>query len=228
MTSALRGSPADFATVVIDVPPRDRQDVSGHHRSVRSSEVLGLTATPDRGDGIGMDNAFDAVAYEYHAGRCGTVICARSVPSVDVEGLDLAKVRTTAGRAREGDLRRILEVDEVHHRIASPLVDLSRTARQSSLRHGRAVQIARGCAAGYLSDGKQVRHIDGSAAGLCRLEYAAGDVQYVTNVGVLTASDSTSAHVMHRACPSNKVSSALCANGRARDAGYFQARKTAY
>jgi len=110
---------------------------------------------------------------------------------VDVEGLDLSKVRTTAGELNEGDLRRILEVDEVHHRIASPLVDLSKD--RPTIIFCVTVEQSKALAdvlQGYLSDGKQVRHIDGSTPAETRkrilAEYSAGDVQYVTNVGVLT------------------------------------------
>ena len=124
-----RFNPADFATVVIDechhATAKTYRDIIG---AFGSSKVLGLTATPDRGDGIGMDNAFDAVAYEYSMldGMRDGYLCPLRALAVDVEGLDLSKVRTTAGELNEGDLRRILEVDEVHHRIASPLVDLSK------------------------------------------------------------------------------------------------------
>jgi hypothetical protein len=111
-----RFNPADFATVVIDechhATAKTYRDIIG---AFGSSKVLGMTATPDRGDGIGMDNAFDAVAYEYSMldGMRDGYLCPLRALAVDVEGLDLSKVRTTAGELNEGDLRRILEVDEV-------------------------------------------------------------------------------------------------------------------
>ena len=189
-----RFDPSDFATVVIDechhATAKTYRDIIG---AFGSSKVLGLTATPDRGDGIGMDNAFDAVAYEYSMldGMRDGYLCPLRALAVDVEGLDLSKVRTTAGELNEGDLRRILEVDEVHHRIASPLVDLSKD--RPTIIFCVTVEQSKALAdvlQGYLSDGKQVRHIDGSTPAETRkrilAEYSAGDVQYITNVGVLT------------------------------------------
>lgn len=189
-----RFNPGDFATVIID---------ECHHATARTyqnivnefstSKVLGLTATPDRGDGVGMENVFESVAHEYSMldGIRDGYLCQVRAQVVDVQGLDYSSVRTTAGDLNERDLRRILEVDEVHHLIASPLVQLA--GDRPTIIFCVTVEQSKALAdvlQGYLSNGRQVRHLDGTTPADTRRrilrEYSDGEVQFVTNVGVLT------------------------------------------
>lgn len=80
-----------------------------------AAKVLGVTATPDRGDGTAMREAFESVAYVYEirdAIEQGH-LCRIKQKAVKLHGLDLSAVRTTAGDLNEGDTNNAMMVDEV-------------------------------------------------------------------------------------------------------------------
>lgn len=92
-----------------------------------SAKVLGVTATPDRLDGQALGQVFESVAYQYaikDAIRDGFLVPIRS-KRVRVEGLDLRKVRTTAGDLNQGDLAEVLTAEKNLHEVAAPLVELA-------------------------------------------------------------------------------------------------------
>ncbi len=188
-----RFAPSLFGLVVVD--EAHHSAASSYRRVVDyfGTKVLGLTATPDRGDGIGMGEVFTRVSHEYGMQRAiaeGYLSPIRAV-CVDVAGLDLSSVRTTAGDLNQGQLARLLEVDSLHHQIASPLVQLA--GDRSTIVFCTSVEQSSALSdviQGYLPPGRQVRHIDGGTPGPTRRrilrEYESGDVQVVCNVGVLT------------------------------------------
>ena len=69
-----------FGTILIDEAHHAITD--GYRRILDwfdSAHVLGVTATPDRGDMRNLGEVFDSLAYEYKLTRpSGTGICARS------------------------------------------------------------------------------------------------------------------------------------------------------
>ena len=188
-----RFAPHLFGTLIID---------EGHHATARTyreimdhfpdAKVLLLTATPDRGDGVGMGEVADSVAYEMgiQRGIESGFLCPIKVLAINVHGLDLSSVKTTAGDLNQGQLARILESDEVHHEIASPLAEHIGTRQAvvfcASVAQSKALADV---IQGYLPSA-QIRHVDGSTPEMERRrilgEYARGEAQVICNCAVLT------------------------------------------
>ena len=181
-----------FATIVID---------EAHHATAKSyrdildwfpeARVLGLTATPDRGDGVGLGAVFDVPAYEYgirEAIRDGYLspIMQRTIECAD---LDLSDVKTVAGDLAQGALEKAMTLDAVLHQVAKPLVDAA--GNVSTIVFTAGVEQAHamvGVMGGY-TDAK-CEAIDGTTPDSERSrilrEYAEGKVQYLFNCAVLT------------------------------------------
>lgn len=96
----------DFSLIVVDeahhVLSDSYQRVLEHFPAAK---ILGVTATPDRGDKRNLGKYFDTLAYEYHlrqaiADGYLAPITAETIP-IDI---DLAKVRTVAGDYNDHDL----------------------------------------------------------------------------------------------------------------------------
>jgi superfamily II DNA or RNA helicase len=91
------------------------------------AKVLGVTATPDRGDGVGLRAVFDSVAYrlELRDGIKAGWLAPLEVRAVQVESLDLSKVKVRAGELAAEELEAELLRDGVLHEVAGPLVELA-------------------------------------------------------------------------------------------------------
>jgi len=88
--------------------------------------VVGVTATPDRSDSIGLGCNFEHVACDYNlnwAIQNGWLV-APEQKFVQVDGLDLKDVKTTGGDLDTQQLARIVEQEENLHGMAKPIVDL--------------------------------------------------------------------------------------------------------
>lgn len=155
-----------------------------------SAKVLGVTATPDRGDGVGLRNVFESVAYrfELREGIGNGFLAPLELRSVVVDSLDLSSVHTLAGELRSDELERELTRDRVLHEIAGPLAELA-AGRQTL---GFVVEAAQAHAlAAVLSGyGVSAAAVDGSMPGERRKEvlsaYRDGRVQIVTNAMLWT------------------------------------------
>lgn len=184
--------PADFATVIVD---------EAHHALAKSyrdvlmyfdqAKILGVTATPDRGDKLGLYQVFETVAYQYEIlqGIADGHLCDIQSREIVIGGLDLSKVRTTAGDLNQGDLAALIESEEDMHAIAVPLV--REVGDRQTVVFMPSVQGAHRLASvlrGYTANG--VRAIDGGTASVERTEalaeYAAGRVQFLVNCALLT------------------------------------------
>lgn len=190
----LRRWPAHaFATIVVDeahhAAARGYREILAHFAGAK---VLGLTATPDRGDGIGLGGVFDVVAYEYDIRRAireGNLapIVARSVECAD---LDLSDIKTVAGDLAQGELERAMRADAVLHQIAGPLV--SESSGRPTIVFTAGVEQAHALVevlAGYM-DPRRVQAIDGTMPAELRKEriaaYRAGALTTLVNCMILT------------------------------------------
>ena len=190
-----RFDPLLFRTVVAD---ESHHSTASSWRSAidhfKHAKVLGLTATPDRSDKVGLHNVFESVAHEYdmHTAIGDGYLVPLIAQAIEVEGLDLSSVKTTAGDLNQGQLAKLLEVDSVHHEIAGPLVRFA--GDRPTILFCTSVEQSKALAdviQGYLhGTGKHVRHVDGTTPDAARkrilAEYASGEVQFISNVGVLT------------------------------------------
>ena len=187
-----RFDPDAFSTIVID---------EAHHSTAKAyrnivarfpkAKVLGLTATPDRADGVGLDNVFASVAFEYGIrdaivdGYLSPIVQKR----VECSDIDVSDVKTEKGDLAATDLARIMNVDAVLHQIACPLVreagDRSTICFTASVEAAhRLVDIM----AGYTQ--ARCAAIDGTTPQELRERYltafARGDLQFLFNCAVLT------------------------------------------
>ena len=181
--------PSEFGAIVID---------EAHHATAKSyrnvleyfsgAKVLGVTATPDRSDEEALGQIFKSVAYEYgvlDAINDGWLVPIRQ-EMVEVEGLDLSTVKTTAGDLNTGQLEQIMMEEESLHKVASPTIELAGT--DPTLIFTAGVSHAHALADILRRHGKTAEALDGSSELDHRREiirqYKNGDVQFLCNCGL--------------------------------------------
>lgn len=155
------------------------------------AKVLGVTATPDRGDRMAMGDVFDSVAYvhDIEDGIKGGWLANIRAVTVRLDEVDLSGVRTTAGDLNAADLDEKMAVEEVIHGVAQQTVE--HAGDRKTLIFTTGVSTAHRTAAainGYKPDSAAA--IDGTMETLARrrllTDYSAGKYQFLVNVGVLT------------------------------------------
>lgn len=117
-------------------------EILGHFKS-QGAKVLGVTATPQRADGIGLRTLFATCAYEMwipDAIDKGWLVAPHAV-CCQLESLDLSEVGTKGRRGdfKEGDLGKVMEDEKVVFEIAEV------TARESRV-DGRTLRTVVYCA----------------------------------------------------------------------------------
>lgn len=126
-----RFNPMDFGLLMID---------EAHHATASTYlnvieyfcqnpalKVLGVTATPDRADEAALGKVFDSVAFDYQINdgiTDGWLVPIRQ-QFVFVQGLDFSSCRTTAGDLNGADLAKVLEAEEMLHKIVTPTIELA-------------------------------------------------------------------------------------------------------
>lgn len=180
-----------FRTIVVDeahhAAARGYREILAHFPDAK---ILGLTATPDRGDGVGLGAVFDDVAYQYDLRAA--IRDAYLVPivqkQIECADLDLSDVKTIAGDLAQGELEKRLQVDAVLHQIAAPLV--REAGRRPTIVFTAGVAQAHALVdvlAGYAGEGRSAA-IDGNTPTEIRNEriaaYRAGEVQFLVNCGI--------------------------------------------
>src|SRR5690606_22996282 len=112
----LLGAAAPFGLVVIDEAHHAAAETYGRIITrLRAGDpdgplLLGVTATPDRGDGQGLDGVFDEVVATYDVLwgiRSGYLADLRGI-AVTLDGLDLSSVKVSRGDFQAGDAGRAL------------------------------------------------------------------------------------------------------------------------
>jgi superfamily II DNA or RNA helicase len=200
--------PSQVTSVVID---------EAHHATARSyraiidhlsfAQVLGVTATPDRGDRVGLGSIFESCAYQLDmlAGIERGFLVPIRVSRIVADDVDLRRVRVRGGDLAADELDRLLSVESTLHQIASPLVREARDRQTIVFTPGvqTAHELAR-VLAGYVGPGL-VAAIDGGTPREERAHllarYKAGDLWCIVNCAVLTEgfdAPSTSCVVMAR------------------------------
>lgn len=172
------------------------------------AKILGLTATPDRADGVALGLVFESVAARYDiasAVAAGYLCPARGI-RVEVPGMDLSKVRlrarkTTAGALgastvapgpeftdlHPGDLGRAALAPEAVEGVAGPLVELAGSKKTIVFcvdrRHAAALTAA------LLARNVTAEVVHGALRAERRrtilADFAAGKIQFLVNVQLL-------------------------------------------
>ncbi len=189
--------PGDFGTLVID---EAHHAVAATYRRITdrlcenpSLRVLGVTATPDRLDEQALGQVFetcpDEQVYEVPDAIDDGWLVPITQRIVSVESLDFRTVKTLAGDFNQKQLAELMEFEENLHRVASPIMKLSRWNRTlvfaASIEHAdRLTEIFNrhrpNCA----------RFVHGETPKderkIVLQDYAEGKFQYLVNVGVFT------------------------------------------
>ena len=125
-----RFKPEQFSLVVVD---------EAHHATAptwikvldwfkqnKSVKILGVTATPDRGDKKGLGKVFESVAwsYDFHQAVGDGWLVPIVARSVMVEELDYSSCRTTAGDLNGRDLAELMEREYNLQSVVAPTLEL--------------------------------------------------------------------------------------------------------
>lgn len=185
--------PMQFASIVID---------EAHHATARSyrtiidhlplAQVLGVTATPDRGDETALGTIFESCAYEMDmlAGIERGYLAPIRVRRIVADRLDLSRVRVRGGDLAADDLDKLMAVEGVLHQIAAPLA--KEAGSRQTIVFTPGVQAAHGLAdvlRGYRPHDR-VEAIDGTTPRDRRAAiidaFRAGELWAIVNCAVLT------------------------------------------
>lgn len=187
-------APDSFGLVIVD---EAHHSTSASYRTIldyfAQAKILGVTATPDRSDRAGLGAVFESVAFVYDirtAIREGYLVPIRQ-KMVDVAGLDLSSVRTTAGDFDQGDLEKAFLQERHLHSIASPLAELvgdrPTIVFATSVAHAHALAEVLGP---YVGGADNVRSLDGASDPDVRrravVDFGAGKFQFLVNCLLFT------------------------------------------
>jgi superfamily II DNA or RNA helicase len=186
--------PTSFGTIVIDeahhAPAKTYRAILEHFTGAK---VLGMTATPDRGDGVAMGGVFEHSAFEYdiRTGIREGYLCPIQQTAVKCSNLNISDVGTVAGDLNQGQLEQALIDGGVLHQTAAPLVELA--GRRQTLVFTAGVAQAHALAdviAGYLGNPDLVKALDGKTDKETRraliADFRSGKIQFLINCAVLT------------------------------------------
>lgn len=188
--------PFDFTTVVIDeshhAVAKTYQRIIQHFRQNPECKILGVTGTPDRSDEAALGQIFDVVAepvYGIEKAVSDGWLVKPLQQMIEIEGLDLSRVRTTAGDLNAGDLSEILEKEEICQGIVSGILQnvgdmrtlvFAATVREAELLceiFNRHTQHSAGWVCGKTPDDERRKTFK---------EFEHGEIQFFVNVGIAT------------------------------------------
>lgn len=152
--------------------------------------LLGVTATPDRGDGKGLDDIFDTVAFSYDilwGIRAGYLSDLRGI-AVTIDDLDLDDVKVSRGDYQAGDAGRALSDAGAPATIADAWLEHAKGRR--TLVFTPTVATAQETVDAFTARGVRAAAVSGvqdmaERRGVLRA-FSAGDIDVVVNCMVLT------------------------------------------
>lgn len=188
-------NPNDFGLLVIDEAHHaisaSYRKVIDYYRTNPNLKVLGVTATPDRGDEEALGQVFESVAFDYELRdliKDGWLVPIRQ-HEVTIDGLDYSGIRTTAGDLNGADLAAVMESEKNLHGIASASI--------ASIGDRRALVFTASVAHAKSLSEIFNRHRPGCSSWVCGAtdkddrkmilaEFQRGKIQVVCNCSVLT------------------------------------------
>lgn len=163
---ALMGDTDPFGLVIVDEAHHAAADTYKHIlKTLEAGEphgplLLGVTATPKRGDGVGLDDQFHTIVFNYDilwGIRAGYLSDVRG-KSVKVQGLNTSSIKTTGGEYQAGDAGRVLEnagapeaIAKAVKRYAKDRKTLVFTPTVAMAEHVAAEVVGQGMTAGWVS-----------------------------------------------------------------------------
>ncbi|HSA66357.1 MAG TPA: DEAD/DEAH box helicase [Methyloceanibacter sp.] len=186
-----------FGTIFVD---EAHHATSASYRAVldyfEGTKVLGVTATPDRGDGVALGGVIDHLAFEYNLRQAieDGFLCPLRALAVDMPTVDLSSVRTTQqehGRDLSAeDLSRVMMGEQQLHEMAGPIARES--GDRSTIVFVPSVEIAHELAralGAYLGDAR-AEALDGGSSKQHRAEvlgrYQRGETRVLVNCALFT------------------------------------------
>lgn len=182
-----------FGLLVVDechhAVARTWRKVLAHFAEAR---ILGLTATPERGDNRALGAIFESVAYTYsiHKGISDGYLVPITMGQVVVESINLSHVRTKMGDLDQKQLDEVMAQEENLHGVVWPTIE--RAGDRSTLIYTTSVANAeriaeifneryrQGCACAVSGD----TNLDHRRSIVRR--YEQGEFQFLVNVNVFT------------------------------------------
>ena len=182
-----------FRTVVID---EAHHSAAARYRKVvdyfAEAKVLGVTATPDRSDGIGLGEVFQSVAAQYDVSQA--IADGWLVPitgqRVECGALDVSKCKVVGGDLQGSEVEQAVLVDAALHQLASGIARYAADRQTLVFMPGADSTRAMSRVLGGYVGVERVGYILGDTpqderdALLTR--YADGDLRYLVNCMVLT------------------------------------------
>lgn len=199
-----RFDPNEFGLIMIDeahraVSPSYRRVIEYFQKNNSDCCLLGVTATPDRLDDVGLGHSFETVSCDYNI-RWG-IENAWLVPLkqtiVEVEGLDFSSIKSRKNEVGESDLdsrqlAEIVEAEQVMHEMATPILDMAGDSKSgiifcSSVAHARRLSeiLNRHRPNSSMSIDSSLEPMHPERKRLLGM-FKAGEVQFFCNVGVAT------------------------------------------
>jgi len=182
-------SPDAFGLIIVDechhAVAKTYRGISGHFGRAK---LLGVSATPDRADGVGLRVMFESLAYrmDLGAGIAGGWLAPLEVRSVSTE-FDAERVRSVGGELVTADVEAELIRDGHLLAAAKALAELIDS--RSTLVFVPGVATAHMLAGELRSHGVRALAVDGTMTVVQRSEalaaYRDGDVQVVVNAALL-------------------------------------------
>lgn len=185
-----------FGLVVVDEAHHSAADTYRHIlTSLHAGEpdgplLLGVTATPDRGDGVGLDDLYQTVVFSYDilwGIQAGFLSDVRG-KAVHVQGLNTTEIKTTGGEYQAGDAGRVMEragapstIARSIKRYAKDRKTLVFTPTVAMAEHVAAECVGQGLTAGWVSG---TTDMDERRRTL--RQFHDGELQVLANCAVLT------------------------------------------
>jgi len=152
--------------------------------------LLGVTATPDRGDGKGLDDLFDEVSFSFDilwGIRAGYLSDLRGL-RVTVDSLDLSDVKVRRGDYDQGAAGRAMEDAEVPRHVVAAWLEHAMGRR--TLVFTPTVEVARQVQEAFAHVGVRAAYVHGGTPADERRQilqaYSRGDIDVLANCAVLT------------------------------------------
>lgn len=152
--------------------------------------LLGVTATPDRGDGVGLDDVFGEIVWNYDilwGIRSGFLADVRA-KRITLDQLDLSKVKVSRGDYDAGSAGRAMEDASAPEYVVKAWLEHAKD--RQTLVFTPTVDLAQSVADQFAHAGVKAAMVSGETPLMERRailrDYAAGEIQVVANCAVLT------------------------------------------
>ena len=199
-----RFDPDEFGLLLIDeahhASAATYRRIIRHFQQNPALRIVGVTATPDRLDGVGLGHVFEDVAcnYDIRWGVANGWLVEPRPKFVMIEGMDLDSVRSIRGDLDRKQLAKLVEKEAIVHQMARPLVDFCGQEKQaivfaSSVAHAQALahvinayhEDAFGEPGTAVSIDQSLKPSDPMRQRIIK-DFREGRIQYLCNYGVAT------------------------------------------